>query len=998
MFRLLPDTIRVRTPQEAVDAVAVLRTKRVLAFDTETTGLSRTTDRAIILSLSSGADRYVVFPEVLPYFKDLLENPELKLIAHNANFDQWMLLNSGIDLNRHCLRGHYRVYDTMVMHALLDSDAGHGLKELTKRYLGIEMVPFQSVFGSDLRKRSLEDVLLDPINEAKVVNYAGLDAYATFNLFKELRRQLLATATTSADYPTMWDYFVMTEVPFTKVLWSMEREGIRLHCAELERQGPELEAEILSIQKWFGRQLQQLYINLNSNDQMAALFFGYLEHAPISYTDGGAPQLNKASLKTWAAKGCVYSSNLLRYRDLDKKFSTYTVNLLRQVHGDGRIHCTFNQTGARCLVKGEPVLTSRGYLPSEDVRVGDHVIAHTGLTRRVIETSTHAPQPIYRVCLTNGLSLKTTGNHEYRTGDGWARADSLRVGQAVTVHSDAEAWRGVPQWDSFEVSSWGRVRNRVTGKVLALQPKGRWGHLKVTLHRNGAQSRKDGRRDLSVHRLVLQAFVGDSDQEVRHLNGVAWDNTLRNLQYGTSHENRQDALRHGTMSQRRAGRARLTEEDVAAIRAIPRSGRHGSPTAKLNYETAAQIRACFTGGKGEVAARAAEYGVSVQAMHKLLRGETWTQPTAEGGRSDEELALQYGVSREHMRDIRTGKKWESEDYIEGARASFYEATVASVEVLPAETTYGLTVEIDHSHVTAGIVTHNTGRLSSSDPNLQNQPGYIRSAYIASPGYKLMARDYEQLEMRILAHMSGDPTLCNAILTGLDVHSSTAATMFGVSYEAIQEARAKDDRIGEAKKNKQVIDEVLTERDKELIGYRKIAKTINFGLMYGQGANKLAMTVGVDIDKARELIDKYFKTFPAVTRYFEQAIKQAREVGYCETILKRRRGLPGLSSGLRSEQSEAERKVKNTPIQGTASEIVKMAMIKIYEDPLITASGTRMLIQVHDEIVFEMPEAVVNDKELNERIGQHMSHPFDSFDLRVPLDTAGKVGSTWYECK
>lgn len=639
MFTLLPDTMRVRTPQDADKALAILSTKKILAFDTETTGLSRTSDRAIILSMSSGNDRYVVFPEALPYFKDLLENPELKLIGHNANFDQWMLLNVGIDLNRHLLRNHYRVYDTMVMHALIDSDASHGLKDLTKRYLGIEMVPFQKVFGSDLRKRSLEEVLLDPANEDKVVNYAGLDAFATFNLFKELRTQLLRANTDSKDYPTLWDYFVKTEVPFTKVLWSMEREGIRLDCTELERQGPALEAEILGIQKWFGRQLQQLYINLNSNDQMANLFFRKLGYEPISYTESGAPQLNKTALKAWAGKGCAFANNLLKYRDLDKKFSTYTVNLLRQVHGDGRVHCTFNQTGAR-----------------------------------------------------------------------------------------------------------------------------------------------------------------------------------------------------------------------------------------------------------------------------------------------------------------------------------------------------------------------TGRLSSSDPNLQNQPGYIRSAYIASPGYKLMARDYEQLEMRILAHMSGDPTLCNAIMTGLDVHSSTAATMFGTSYEAIQEARAKDDRIGEAKKNKQETDEVISPREKELIGYRKIAKTINFGLMYGQGANKLAMTIGVDKEKAQELIEKYFKTFPAVTKYFDNAIKNARDAGYCETILKRRRGVPGLNSSLRSEQSEAERKVKNTPIQGTASEIVKMAMIKIYEDPLITASGTRMLIQVHDEIVFEMPDAVVNDRELNERIGKHMGHPFNSFDLRVPLDTAGKTGSNWYECK
>lgn len=639
MFSLLPDTVRVRTWEDAEQALKSLSTKKLLAFDTETTGLSRTGDRAIILSISSGNDRYVVFPEAMPYFKDLLEDPEVKLIGHNVNFDQWMLLNVGIDLNRHVLRNHYRVYDTMVMHALIDSDAPHGLKELTKRYLGIEMVPFQKVFGADLRKRPLEEVLLDPSNEDKVVNYAGLDAYATFNLFKALRKELLRANTDSADYPTLWDYFFKTEVPFTKVLWSMEREGIRLDQDELQRQGPELEAEILNIQKWFGRQLQQLYVNLNSNDQMGQLFFDQLGYPALAVTETGARQLNKTALKVWAGQGCRYANNLLKYRDLDKKFSTYTVNLLRQVHGDGRIHCTFNQTGAR-----------------------------------------------------------------------------------------------------------------------------------------------------------------------------------------------------------------------------------------------------------------------------------------------------------------------------------------------------------------------TGRLSSSDPNLQNQPAYIRSAYIASPGYKLMARDYEQLEMRILAHMSGDPTLCNAILTGLDVHSSTAATMFGVTYESIQEARAKDDRVGEAKKNKQETDEVISPREKELIGYRKIAKTINFGLMYGQGANKLAATIGVDVEKARELIDKYFKTFPAVTKYFENAISRAREVGYCETILKRRRGVPGLNSSLRAEQSEAERKVKNTPIQGTASEIVKMAMIKIYEDPLITASGTRMLIQVHDEIVFEMPESVVNDKELNERIGQHMGHPFNSFNLRVPLDTAGKNGSNWYECK
>jgi DNA polymerase I len=643
-FSLLPDTVKVSTPAQAVEVVLHLSTKRLLAVDTETTGLSRTRDRAIILSLSSGPDRYCVFPEALPYFKDLLENPEIKLICHNANFDSWMLLNAGIDLNRRSGRAHYRVYDTMVMHALLDSDMPHDLKFLSKRYLGINMVPFRDVFGAKLRKLPLEQILLDPANEDIVVNYAGLDAYATYHLFVHLREQLLHANTDNAQYPTLWSYYMLTELPYTKILWSMEREGIRMDDNELRRQAPILEREILDIQKWFGRELRKLYINLRSNDQMGDLFFGGLGYQPVSYTDEGSPQLNKAALKVWAGKGCQFATKLLEYRDLDKKFSTYTVGLLKMIHGDNRIHCSFNQTGAR-----------------------------------------------------------------------------------------------------------------------------------------------------------------------------------------------------------------------------------------------------------------------------------------------------------------------------------------------------------------------TGRLSSSSPNLQNQPPYVRSAYVAAPRQRLMARDYEQLEMRILAHMSGDPTLCNAIKNGLDVHSSTAATMFKVDYADIMAAREKDDRISEAKKAAKMLGlpqptDVLTPHEKVLVGYRKIAKTINFGLMYGQGANKLASTVGVTKDEALKLIDTYFRTFPLVSRYFNRAINRARETGYCVTILGRRRPVLNLRSHIYKEVAEAERKVKNTPIQGTAAEIVKMAMIKIWEDPLIAASGVRMLLQVHDELVFEGPEDAIMDEEIDRRISNYMSHPFDTFDLIVPLETAKKTGSNWYECK
>ena len=193
-------------------------------------------------------------------------------------------------------------------------------------------------------------------------------------------------------------------------------------------------------------------------------------------------------------------------------------------------------------------------------------------------------------------------------------------------------------------------------------------------------------------------------------------------------------------------------------------------------------------------------------------------------------------------------------------------------------------------------------------------------------------------------------------------------------------------------------EALNDRETELVGFRKVAKTINFGLMYGQGARALAATVRVSLDEAKELIATYFRTFPLISRYFNRAINRARETGYCVTILGRRRPVANLHSRIYRDVAEAERKVKNTPIQGTAAEIVKLAMIKIWEDALIAASGVVMLLQVHDELVFEGPEAAIRDPEINRRINNYMSHPFDLFDLDVPLDTSEKSGVNWRECK
>jgi DNA polymerase-1 len=630
MFGVLPETEIVLTMDDAVRVVEHLASKPILAVDTETSGLSRTNDRAIILALSDGVRRFAVWPEAIPSFRGILEDPQKKLIMHNANFDQWMLLNVGIDTDRHTRRGHYRVYDTMVMHALLNDLAPHDLKSLAKEYVRITMVPFSSVFDrNEMRKSPNGGFLLRKEYQETTANYASLDAYATFKLFEALNEDLVGTSMSSGPYTSMWEYYTETELPFTKVLWWVERVGMAVNRAPLLVQGPVIEKRMLAIQRWFCRCLQTVAVNIRSMPQMTRLFFKQLGYEALEFTEKGSPALTKTVLTGWAQGGCPYATHLLEFRELDKKLGTYITNILTRIHTDGRVHATFKQTGAR-----------------------------------------------------------------------------------------------------------------------------------------------------------------------------------------------------------------------------------------------------------------------------------------------------------------------------------------------------------------------TGRLSCVDPNLTNQPPWIREAFEAAPGNKLLASDHAQLEMRVLGHQSGDPTLCGAIRGGDDVHSSTAASMFGVPYEDIVRARSEAAAGDE-----------LSEYAKDLLGRRVAAKAINFGLMYGQGAYKLAETLMCSVEEAKVLIRRYFSAMPDVTRYFDRTIANARDVGYCTTVLGRRRQIPGLRSSIHADVSQGERVAKNSPIQGSAADITKCGMIRLWEDEDLAAAGYKMVAQVHDEVVGEVPDPFVSDPEFNQRIEDALVQPFGpDFVLDVPLEVTSNYGNNWMECK
>ncbi|MFL1419408.1 DNA polymerase I [Pseudomonas fildesensis] len=261
----------------------------------------------------------------------------------------------------------------------------------------------------------------------------------------------------------------------------------------------------------------------------------------------------------------------------------------------------------------------------------------------------------------------------------------------------------------------------------------------------------------------------------------------------------------------------------------------------------------------------------------------------------------------------------------------------------------------------------TGRLSSSDPNLQNIPirtaegRRIRQAFVAPKGYKLLAADYSQIELRIMAHLAKDEGLLHAFRNDLDVHKATAAEVFGVELGA-----------------------VTTDQ-------RRSAKAINFGLIYGMSAFGLAKQIGVDRKQSQAYIDRYFARYPGVLAYMERTRAQAAEQGYVETIFGRRLYLPEINAKNPALRKGAERTAINAPMQGTAADIIKKAMVAV--DNWLAESGldAKVILQVHDELVLEVREDLVD--KVRDEIRQHMSQ---AVTLDVPLLVEVGVGDNWDE--
>jgi DNA polymerase-1 len=306
-----------------------------------------------------------------------------------------------------------------------------------------------------------------------------------------------------------------------------------------------------------------------------------------------------------------------------------------------------------------------------------------------------------------------------------------------------------------------------------------------------------------------------------------------------------------------------------------------------------------------------------------------------------------------------------------------DALLSYREVEKLRSTYGETLlaevgEDGRIHATFGQTVARTGRLSSDRPNLHNIPvrseegRRLRKAFIPAPGCRLLVADYDQIELRVIAHLSHDPGLVAAFAEGRDIHRTTAASVFGVAPEDVTTAQ------------------------------RNRAKMVSYGLAYGMEAYGLAQRLSIEPSEAGQILDAYFRAFPAVRAYMDETVVQARSRGYTETLFGRRRPLPDLHSPNHNLRMAAERQAMNAGIQGLAADLFKVALVRLdtaLQDKQLSA---RVVLQVHDEVLVEVPtseESVADDL-----VPAVMASVADAVNLAVPLEVSAAWGDTWADAK
>ena len=674
-------------------------------FDTETMGLVpfEPDKKIVTVQLTNCAGKGWAFhlsdirteedEEAFRLALDLYLNaPKLKMRGANLKYDLiWVRVEYGITCSNFKM-------DTLLVGSILNEERSNGLSWHTKEHVP-PLGGYDLAFDAKYDKGEMEKV---PKDDPLFLTYAAGDVDACYQVSEvqvgELMRQ-----------PELARFYVNLLHPAARAFEEIEFHGVeadvgKFHALEKELL-EEIETTHTAALRMLPRTLQMRHLGaleLSRPKLIHDFLFTDmgLNLKPLKTTGKtGAPSTDRAHLQLLMnapnakPETVEFINALFLWKNASKMLSTYVYGFLKHLRADGKFHPTYflfngegedddDAGGTLCVTEHTIFNSSRGACKFHELQIGDSVLTHEGVARKITWKVDNGVKPVVEVRLADGRKLTCTKNHPIMTADGWVDAGNLQPGVAVSVYGAPEEWRRIPEWP-YSISSWGRIRSDTIAQ-LKQRPKGKWGHLKVTLKRNGSQGRDGDTKDFAVHRLVAEIFGAPGDgPEVRHLNGIAWDNNIANLCWGTVQENRTDMAEH-----------------CSAI---------GAHERKLSDEQVAWLRS------------------------EESKGVNHTQ-----------AAASFGVSRRLVAMIRKGERRPDKAPI-NTRAEFSWSAVEAVVDCGEQKTFGIEVEEHHSHVTNGIVSHNTGRLTCLAPPMQVIPKHakkgmknwaklIRQCFPAPPGY------------------------------------------------------------------------------------------------------------------------------------------------------------------------------------------------------------------------------------------------------------------------
>jgi len=896
-----------------------------------------------------GPDGEVVDPDpyarwCLPFnhlhrFGAILENPEVTLATWNGKYDAHVCWNSGINLFAS------RIWDLMVAGFLLDENlqGNMGLKIRAEKWVNLHMTKFQDLFGNVVLpdgtapKEFITDLRFLPLED--VVHYASYDAYATLKLYEYLKENLEQERI--SDGYSMWDYFLDMEVPCTEVLWRMERRGLLVDLSMLAEARPKAEAEIRDLKLKIVKATGNPNINIGSPKQLVGYFFNSGRYKPIKMTTkgGSTPSTDESVLSELALRGDPVAAMIVRLRKVTKILGTY-INALEKMalhHEDHRIHPSFNQYGARtgrfstnspnCFDGRTEILTPEGWESVGNLSLGKQSVAQwdprTDTISFVAPTNViHQPYDGNMVVLLNQhIDLVLTPDHRCPL---IGRDGKLRVVPASEYKADFKQLHAALYAPKSSLD----LSHAELRFLVAVQADGSWSYDRIDLGFNKVRKAERLERILTE----IDAEFKVRKDPSKKINKFRF--TVRGGAVSLAKEWLTERKQFGPWVAR-MGRDQLAVfcEELFHWDGCLKNESMYSSSEKVNADWA-QIALLLNGQRAKIREYMPKSGRVNYQVDTVKRGYSWT------------------------------------------------TNIEKTEVKSDGVVHCLTVP------SGFVVVRRNGKacISGQSQNFPRPDGDefgIRKMFVARPGWKLIVGDYEQLEMRIMAHMSKDESMLHAIREGMDLHCYTVAKMFSkITYEEVIAAKKA---------------ETPTPGQVELKRMRQAAKAIGFGLIYGAAAPRIAQQLEIDVDEAQDKIDAYFAAFPGVAKFIVYTHLDCKEKGYVSTILGRRRRLPDINSHVRDLRSVAERESVNSIIQGTAADITKAAMLNIEFDAELNSMSTWMLNQIHDELVIEIPEEYA---ELAlPRIKNFMDFPFQGQQaLCIPTPAELHIVDNWAAAK